>query len=60
MPVLSETGMEYTRLVVLELAPGEVYAHDCGGAEWIVLPLNGGCELRCTEPFPAPPLPDSR
>ncbi|MFF2192220.1 5-deoxy-glucuronate isomerase [Streptomyces sp. NPDC058157] len=47
--------MEFTRLVVLELAPGEVYAHACGESEWIVLPLSGGCEVRCTEP--SPPLP---
>ncbi|MFJ6796593.1 5-deoxy-glucuronate isomerase [Streptomyces sp. NPDC091268] len=39
--------MEWTRLVVLELAAGEEYAHACGDAEWIVLPLSGGCEVRC-------------
>ncbi|MFD9677567.1 5-deoxy-glucuronate isomerase, partial [Streptomyces sp. NPDC059981] len=49
MPVVSETGMELTRLRVLELAPGETYAHDCGDAEWIVLPLSGGCRVRCPE-----------
>ncbi|WP_329390938.1 5-deoxy-glucuronate isomerase [Streptomyces sp. NBC_01351] len=41
--------MEWTRLVVLELAPGEVYAHECGDAEWIVLPLRGGCRVRCAD-----------
>ncbi|KIF01766.1 IolB protein [Streptomyces sp. RSD-27] len=45
--------MEFTRLVVLELAPGEAYAHACGEAEWIVLPLSGGCEVRCAEQGPA-------
>ncbi|AZM93075.1 MULTISPECIES: 5-deoxy-glucuronate isomerase [Streptomyces] len=38
--------MELTRLVVLELAPGEEYAHTCGDAEWIVLPLSGACDVR--------------
>ncbi|MEU7725986.1 5-deoxy-glucuronate isomerase [Streptomyces sp. NPDC040724] len=38
--------MSWTRLVVLELAPGEVYAHECGESEWIVLPLAGTCEVR--------------
>ncbi|MFD5419588.1 5-deoxy-glucuronate isomerase [Streptomyces sp. NPDC127069] len=52
--------MEWTRLRVLDLAPGEVYAHECGEAEWIVLPLSGGCEVHCAEPFPTPPLPGSR
>ncbi|MGW6706990.1 5-deoxy-glucuronate isomerase [Streptomyces sp. NPDC054956] len=46
--------MDWTRLLVLDLAPGEVYAHACGDAEWIVLPLSGGCEVRCAEPFPHP------
>ncbi|WP_328303757.1 5-deoxy-glucuronate isomerase [Streptomyces sp. NBC_00435] len=46
--------MEWTRLIVLDLGPGEVYAHTCGESEWIVLPLSGGCEVRCTEPFPHP------
>ncbi|MEU9160204.1 5-deoxy-glucuronate isomerase [Streptomyces sp. NPDC048424] len=39
--------MSWTRLAVLELAPGEVYAHECGESEWIVLPLAGACEVRC-------------
>ncbi|WP_405498122.1 5-deoxy-glucuronate isomerase [Streptomyces sp. NBC_00096] len=46
--------MEWTRLIVLDLEPGEVYAHTCGESEWIVLPLSGGCEVRCTEPVPHP------
>lgn len=49
MPVVSERVMEWTRLLVLDLAPGEAYAHDCGDAEWIVLPLSGGCQVRCEE-----------
>ncbi|MEU9038990.1 5-deoxy-glucuronate isomerase [Streptomyces sp. NPDC048352] len=49
MPVVSETGLEFTRLRVLELAPGEAYAHACGDAEWIVLPLSGACEVRCAD-----------
>uniref|UniRef100_A0AAU2K3T7 5-deoxy-glucuronate isomerase n=1 Tax=Streptomyces sp. NBC_00049 TaxID=2903617 RepID=A0AAU2K3T7_9ACTN len=61
--------MEWTRLRVLVLGPGEVYAHECGESEWIVLPLAGGCEVRCRgaapdrdrDPTPAPdrdPTPD--
>ncbi|MFA7761355.1 5-deoxy-glucuronate isomerase [Streptomyces sp. NRRL S-448] len=48
--------MEWTRLLVLDLAPGEVYAHACGECEWIVLPLSGGCQVRCrgAAPDPAP------
>ncbi|MEU3722781.1 5-deoxy-glucuronate isomerase [Streptomyces sp. NPDC031705] len=49
MPVVSETGLEFTRLRVLELAPGEAYAHASGDAEWIVLPLSGACEVRCAD-----------
>ncbi|MFE6835459.1 5-deoxy-glucuronate isomerase [Streptomyces sp. NPDC057705] len=50
--------MSWTRLVVLDLAPGEVYAHECGESEWIVLPLAGGCEVRCRAlPQPAPQSP---
>ncbi|WP_190344425.1 5-deoxy-glucuronate isomerase [Streptomyces venezuelae] len=52
MPVTAEHGMALTRLRVLELAPAETYAFDCGDAEWIVLPLTGGCEVRCAEPPP--------
>ncbi|MCY0930271.1 5-deoxy-glucuronate isomerase [Streptomyces sp. H27-H1] len=51
--------MDWTRLLVLGLEPGEVYAHPCGESEWIVLPLSGACEVRCAEPFPAPPLPET-
>ncbi|MFD3548483.1 5-deoxy-glucuronate isomerase [Streptomyces sp. NPDC058655] len=54
MPVLSEWGTRWTRLVVLALDPGESYAHPCGDAEWIVLPLSGGCTVRCTGAVPAP------
>ncbi|MGW7436680.1 5-deoxy-glucuronate isomerase [Streptomyces sp. NPDC054849] len=51
--------MSWTRLVVLDLGPGEVYAHECGESEWIVLPLSGGCEVRCrgAAPGPAPQTP---
>ncbi|MCX4693272.1 5-deoxy-glucuronate isomerase [Streptomyces sp. NBC_01408] len=51
--------MSWTRLVVLDLAPGEAYAHECGESEWIVLPLAGGCEVRCrgSAPGPAPQSP---
>ncbi|MCX4801430.1 5-deoxy-glucuronate isomerase [Streptomyces sp. NPDC058682] len=50
--------MEWTRLLVLDLAPGEVYAHACGESEWIVLPLSGGCEVRCRAlPGPVPHTP---
>ncbi|MEW1639652.1 5-deoxy-glucuronate isomerase [Streptomyces sp. NPDC093801] len=52
--------MEWTRLRVLDLAPGETYAHACGESEWIVLPLSGACEVRCAETSPTPPPPDSR
>ncbi|MFI5762756.1 5-deoxy-glucuronate isomerase [Streptomyces sp. NPDC051563] len=65
MPVASEWAMDRTRLLVLDLAPGEVHAHPCGESEWIVLPLAGGCELRCAEPAvagedPAPPAFEER
>ncbi|MFD6886093.1 5-deoxy-glucuronate isomerase [Streptomyces sp. NPDC059957] len=59
MPVVSEWEMDWTRLLVLDLGPGEVYAHPCGESEWIVLPLAGGCEVRCAEPSPTPPLPET-
>ncbi|MFF9980854.1 5-deoxy-glucuronate isomerase [Streptomyces erythrochromogenes] len=51
--------MEWTRLRVLALEPGETYAFACGDAEWIVLPLSGGCEVRCrgAAPDPAPQTP---
>ncbi|WP_327252821.1 5-deoxy-glucuronate isomerase [Streptomyces sp. NBC_01244] len=59
MPVVSEWAMDWTGLLVLDLAPGEVYAHPCGKSEWIVLPLAGSCEVRCAEPSPTPPLPET-
>ncbi|MBT2481531.1 5-deoxy-glucuronate isomerase [Streptomyces sp. ISL-94] len=51
--------MEWTRLVVLDLAPGEAYAHPSGESEWIVLPLSGPCRVRCWDfaPDPAPQAP---
>ncbi|MFE5623298.1 5-deoxy-glucuronate isomerase [Streptomyces virginiae] len=45
--------MEWTRLRVLALEPGETYGFACGDAEWIVLPLSGGCEVRCDPASPA-------
>ncbi|MET9469533.1 5-deoxy-glucuronate isomerase [Streptomyces sp. NPDC006544] len=47
--------MALTRLRVVDLAPGETYTHACGDAEWIVLPLAGGCVVRCAEPPGAEP-----
>ncbi|WP_037882992.1 MULTISPECIES: 5-deoxy-glucuronate isomerase [unclassified Streptomyces] len=53
--------MEWTRLMVLDLAPGEVYAHTSGECEWIVLPLSGGCQVRCRAlPNPASPAFEAR
>ncbi|KJY20436.1 hypothetical protein VR43_15765 [Streptomyces sp. NRRL S-104] len=53
MPVVSEWAMEWTRLRVLALQPGETYAFPSGECEWIVLPLSGGCEVRCDPASPA-------
>ncbi|MFJ3171248.1 5-deoxy-glucuronate isomerase [Streptomyces roseus] len=47
--------MEFAALQVLELGPGEVHAHACADREWIVLPLAGGCTVRCAEPPAARP-----
>ncbi|MFF4449094.1 5-deoxy-glucuronate isomerase [Streptomyces sp. NPDC001502] len=53
--------MEWTRLMVLDLAPGEVYAHASGECEWIVLPLSGGCQVRCRAlPHQASPAFEAR
>ncbi|MFD5617357.1 5-deoxy-glucuronate isomerase [Streptomyces yangpuensis] len=50
--------MEWTRLRVLVLEPGETYVFASGDCEWIVLPLSGGCEVRCRAlPRPAPRTP---
>ncbi|GLX37191.1 hypothetical protein Sros01_32640 [Streptomyces roseochromogenus] len=57
MPVVSESDMEFTRLRVLELAPGETYGFACGDAEWIVLPLTGSCEVRYADTPPSPSGP---
>ncbi|MER5871003.1 5-deoxy-glucuronate isomerase [Streptomyces sp. NPDC002044] len=46
--------MEWTRLLVLALEPGETYAHPCGDAEWIVLPLSGSCRVGGREGGPDP------
>ncbi|KJK45071.1 5-deoxy-glucuronate isomerase [Streptomyces sp. NRRL F-4428] len=47
--------MEWTRLRVLELEPGETYGFASGDAEWIVLPLSGACEVRCRDSRAAAP-----
>ncbi|MFG2295483.1 5-deoxy-glucuronate isomerase [Streptomyces sp. NPDC048603] len=57
MPVTSEHSLALSLLRILDLGPGETYAFECGDAEWIVLPLSGGCTVRCTEPMPHPALP---
>ncbi|MCY0948917.1 5-deoxy-glucuronate isomerase [Streptomyces sp. H27-S2] len=53
--------MEWTRLLVLALEPGETYAHPCGDAEWIVLPLSGACQVSVRDagqgPGPGPGTP---
>ncbi|MEU5159584.1 5-deoxy-glucuronate isomerase [Streptomyces sp. NPDC020875] len=38
-------GREYTGLRVVELAPGAAHSFTTGDAEWIVLPLEGGCTV---------------
>ncbi|MFI5616739.1 5-deoxy-glucuronate isomerase [Streptomyces sp. NPDC051567] len=45
--------MDWTRLRVLELAPGRSHDFACGEAEWIVLPLAGSCVVHCREAGPA-------
>ncbi|MCY0958870.1 5-deoxy-glucuronate isomerase [Streptomyces sp. H27-H5] len=50
--------MTLTALRVVELAPGETHPHACGDHEWIVLPLEGGCVVRCAEPAGAGAAPD--
>ncbi|OKK19592.1 hypothetical protein AMK16_16075 [Streptomyces sp. CB00455] len=50
MPVTASHTMQWTRLVVLDLGPGERYEHPCGDAEWIVLPLSGGCRVHHRDP----------
>ncbi|MFD6418179.1 5-deoxy-glucuronate isomerase [Streptomyces sp. NPDC060194] len=35
----------YSALRILELGPGDVHQLATGDAEWIVLPLNGGCTI---------------
>ncbi|MFJ5551403.1 5-deoxy-glucuronate isomerase [Streptomyces sp. NPDC093225] len=49
--------LPHARLRVLTLGAGEVYVHEAGECEWVVVPLAGGCEVRCVEPVPSPPLP---
>ncbi|WP_251049463.1 MULTISPECIES: 5-deoxy-glucuronate isomerase [unclassified Streptomyces] len=46
--------MDHTALRILTLGAGDTYAHPCGDREWIVLPLAGGCVVRCAEPSPRP------
>ena len=38
-----QAGWAYSGLRVLELAPGASHTFATGGAEWVVLPLSGGC-----------------
>lgn len=52
MTVTASHAMASTALRVLELAPGESYAHTCGDHEWIVLPLAGACVVDCRAPDP--------
>ena len=42
-------GWGYSSLRVLELEPGGRHEFDTGDSEWIVLPLSGGCEVRCDD-----------
>ncbi|MDJ0379750.1 5-deoxy-glucuronate isomerase [Streptomyces sp. G-G2] len=46
--------MARTALRVLTLEPGETYRLETGDHEWIVLPLAGGCEVRCRAPVRTP------
>lgn len=54
MTVTASHGLVHTALRILVLPPGGTYAHACGDHEWIVLPLAGGCVVRCAEPSPTP------
>ncbi|EGG46728.1 5-deoxy-glucuronate isomerase [Streptomyces griseoaurantiacus] len=38
-------GWTYSALRVLELPPGGTHTFDSGEAEWLVVPLNGGCTV---------------
>jgi 5-deoxy-glucuronate isomerase len=40
-------GWGYSGLRVLQLAPGQRHEIHTGAAETLVLPLSGGCEVRC-------------
>ncbi|WP_416309484.1 5-deoxy-glucuronate isomerase [Saccharopolyspora sp. NFXS83] len=42
-------GWEYSSLRVLELAAGAEHEFRTGDSEWIVLPLAGGCTVRCED-----------
>ncbi|MGV9313660.1 5-deoxy-glucuronate isomerase [Streptomyces sp. NPDC003691] len=44
-------GWEYTALRVLELPPGGSHSFAAGGAEWIVLPLEGSCTVAADGEF---------
>ncbi|UNO41941.1 5-deoxy-glucuronate isomerase [Streptomyces sp. MST-110588] len=41
-----KAGWHYSCLRVLDLPPGGRHSLATGGAEWIVLPLSGGCTVR--------------
>ena len=42
-------GWGYSSLRVLELEPGGSHSFATGDSEWIVLPLTGGCTVRCED-----------
>src|SRR4051812_42163697 len=43
----SSAGWDFSGLAVLELAPGEARSWSTGSSETLVLPLSGGCRVRC-------------
>ncbi|MFJ7259561.1 5-deoxy-glucuronate isomerase [Streptomyces globosus] len=48
MAEVTAHDLPHARLRILELEPGEAYAHEAGGCEWIVLPLRGAAQVHCT------------
>ena len=43
----ASAGWDFSSLRTLELGDGQSYGFDTGDSEWIVLPLAGGCVVRC-------------